>query len=189
MVERCKHCLLYTKSYQMVYLCTLTLYGFSTLQSVRVFVFAQVIDVIAQITGAVHPLCNHHLFTHKVCLRKIHSCLQKHIQTSTSLLKCICVENTFTPIQEPLIDTNSQNQSPVINVAGYLHVDQELLKISGRHDNRCVQVDDIACLQIHVEVSSQILTAQNDTQKTFRTRGYSHRNIQIFQLIKQNIQD
>ncbi len=160
----------------MVYLCTLTLYGFSTLQSVHVFVFAQVIDVIAQITGAVHPLCNHHLFTHKVCLRKIHSCLQKHIQTSTSLLKCICVENTFTPIQEPLIDTNSQNQSPVINVAGYLHVDKELLKISGRHDNRCVQVDDVACLQIHVEVSSQFLTAQNDRKNIQNTGLFTQKH-------------
>lgn len=54
-------------------------------------------------------------------------------------------------------------ESPVINVAGYLDVDQELLEIFGRHDNRCVQVDDVASVQIQVEVSGQFLIAQNDT--------------------------
>lgn len=66
----CKQC------YQRVCLCALTQYGVSALQSVRVFVTAQVIDVIAQITGAVQLLCHHHLLMHQVRLRKIHSCLQ-----------------------------------------------------------------------------------------------------------------
>lgn len=55
----------------------------------------------------------------------------------------------------------------------YLNVDQELMEISGRHDDRCVQGDDVAFVQIQVEISSQFLREQNDTQ------GYSLANTQI----------
>jgi len=50
----------------------------------------------------------------------------------------------------------------------YLDVDQELMEISGWHDNRGVQGDDVAFVQIQVEISSQPLTAKNDMQ------DYSH---------------
>lgn len=82
------------------------------------------------------------------------------------------MKNTSTSTQEPLIGTNSKHLL-LLNVAVYLDVDQELLEISGRHDDRGVQGDDVAFVQIQVEISSQFLTAQNDTQ------GYRHGNRQI----------